>query len=249
MFKALSVSTLATVFSVSLLTACDEEISAGDPIDKQQVVDAYQQLDIQTRVSYNVDANEFPCGSKLGNGMLFMPKTLACPDGGQLIGSPYGLAGKFEYDQCALTVDDGIRISVSGDSTHNLSFGGAGTIINNFDVEVFDSSGSSPIARLEMIEQTLQSNCNLSTTRGDLSSFISLRCVEGVLCDSSWHKYVPIATEYNAFSNAREFVYVYDGETLDADHDGLLDEVDNCPSIPNASQTDDNGNDVGDVCE
>ena len=42
-------------------------------------------------------------------------------------------------------VNDNILISVSGDSTHDLNFGGSGTIINNFNAEVFDSSGSHPI--------------------------------------------------------------------------------------------------------
>jgi hypothetical protein len=35
----------------------------------------------------------------------------------------------------------------------------------------------------------------------------------------------------------------------DADNDGLADEVDNCPTVPNADQIDDNDNGVGDACD
>lgn len=37
--------------------------------------------------------------------------------------------------------------------------------------------------------------------------------------------------------------------TLDGDGDGIADAIDNCPTITNADQTDNNGNGVGDACE
>jgi hypothetical protein len=36
---------------------------------------------------------------------------------------------------------------------------------------------------------------------------------------------------------------------VDRDLDGVLDGRDNCPALANADQRDDNGNQIGDVCE
>jgi len=35
----------------------------------------------------------------------------------------------------------------------------------------------------------------------------------------------------------------------DADNDGIANQVDNCPSVPNEAQEDNNNNGVGDACE
>jgi len=35
----------------------------------------------------------------------------------------------------------------------------------------------------------------------------------------------------------------------DADNDGIANQVDNCPSVPNEAQQDDNRNGIGDACE
>ncbi len=39
------------------------------------------------------------------------------------------------------------------------------------------------------------------------------------------------------------------GACVDSDGDGICDDVDNCPKVPNPDQKDSNGNGVGDVCE
>ena len=41
-------------------------------------------------------------------------------------------------------------------------------------------------------------------------------------------------------------LYVFE---IDLDDDGVRDSIDNCPSTPNADQSDSNGNNVGDVCD
>ncbi len=38
-------------------------------------------------------------------------------------------------------------------------------------------------------------------------------------------------------------------DAKDADKDGVVDDKDNCPNVPNPTQTDQDGNDVGDACE
>jgi len=39
------------------------------------------------------------------------------------------------------------------------------------------------------------------------------------------------------------------GSCVDTDEDGIIDPIDNCPTIPNSDQTDTDGDGVGDVCE
>ncbi len=239
--KIISITSLAL-----FLGACVEEVAA--PIDHEAIVNAYQELEIQTRVSYNNDPQEQDCGSKAGNGMLFQAKTIDCPDGGQLMGQEYGVAGKFEYSQCALNVDENFTISVTGSSKHDLA-GFQGTITNLFEIDLIDPRSGDSLGKLEMIEQTLQSNCHLQPTRADQTSFISLKCIDGPACDSTWHTYTAIDTEYNEYSNWKEFIYSYEGETLDADHDGILNDDDNCLTTPNSDQLDENANQIGDACE
>ena len=40
-----------------------------------------------------------------------------------------------------------------------------------------------------------------------------------------------------------------DSPEVDSDSDGIANEVDNCPNTPNPSQTDSDGNDIGDACD
>lgn len=241
--KIISISSFAL-----FLGACVEDVAV--PVDHEAIVNAYQALEIQTRVTYNNEPTEQDCGSKVGNGLLFQAKTINCPDGGQLIGEEYGMAGKFEYSQCALNVDDNLTITVTGSSKHDLyGIGFQGTITNLFEIELIDPSSGDSLGKLEMIEQTLQSNCHLQPTRADQTSFISVKCIDSPACDSTWHTYSAIDTEYNEYSNWKEFIYSYEGETLDADHDGILNNADNCLTTPNSDQLDENANQIGDACE
>ncbi|MFQ5479240.1 MAG: hypothetical protein ACE5E4_11560, partial [Candidatus Binatia bacterium] len=43
--------------------------------------------------------------------------------------------------------------------------------------------------------------------------------------------------------------HVFDVALCDADGDGIVDEVDNCPAVPNPSQVDTDGDQVGDPCD
>ena len=42
---------------------------------------------------------------------------------------------------------------------------------------------------------------------------------------------------------------VAQAQTMDTDGDGIMDDVDNCPSMSNHSQTDTDGDLIGDVCD
>jgi hypothetical protein len=57
-------------------------------------------------------------------------------------------------------------------------------------------------------------------------------------------------TTTHTFSGLTDFVYpvVVRAYQNDSDDDGVIDSVDNCPSVANADQVDSNGDGVGDVC-
>ncbi|HLF16519.1 MAG TPA: hypothetical protein VI796_03705 [Candidatus Thermoplasmatota archaeon] len=61
--------------------------------------------------------------------------------------------------------------------------------------------------------------------------------------NNGWHR--ENITRYNAHYGDYDFV----DRHLDRDHDGIYDDVDNCPDTPNLDQLDSDGDGTGDVCE
>ncbi|MCA9353504.1 thrombospondin type 3 repeat-containing protein, partial [Candidatus Nomurabacteria bacterium] len=50
-------------------------------------------------------------------------------------------------------------------------------------------------------------------------------------------------------AKAKRLVVVKNTQEIDSDEDGIPDDLDNCPSVPNEDQLDENENDIGDACE
>ncbi|MDP6722002.1 MAG: thrombospondin type 3 repeat-containing protein, partial [Pirellulaceae bacterium] len=58
----------------------------------------------------------------------------------------------------------------------------------------------------------------------------------------------PPFAQYELNDAATRLMFVGDLTTLDADNDGILDNIDNCPLVPNPDQLDSDNDGVGDAC-
>ncbi|MBX2878674.1 MAG: thrombospondin type 3 repeat-containing protein [Granulosicoccus sp.] len=86
------------------------------------------------------------------------------------------------------------------------------------------------------------------------------RGIEGLL-ESVTYGVAPVMPAFGSFYTAKELTEAIrylsgiedadgsGGSAPDLDLDGVLNGLDNCPRVPNVSQTDSDGNGIGDVCE
>ena len=105
---------------------------------------------------------------------------------------------------------------------------------------VFDQDSTSPIVF------ALPPFTGRYRPQGDLSLF------NGKNLKGRWR--LEVEDQYDdfigGFVNAFSITVCYRGDVvLDSDNDGVSDNLDNCPSISNADQSDSNGDGLGDVCD
>lgn len=150
--------------------------------------------------------------------------------------------GRIETSRSTLNIYNaqvGSYVAAAATSTINVFGGEFGSYFRAFEGSTINIRGGTISYGLEALEDALVTvtGHSFNFPFGDIPALSGT--LNGVLADGQ-----SINTSFGRSTAARIVLLA----SLDADSDGVADGLDNCVTIPNASQTDTDGNHVGDAC-